>query len=370
MIVGCPKEIKIQEYRVGLTPAGVREVKSHGHTVIVQKGAGLGSGIPDEAYVEFGAEIVDSIEDVYARADLVVKVKEPIEPEYALMRKGQTLYTYFHLAAVPELAKVLIEREVCAIAYETIQLPNGSLPLLTPMSEVAGRMATQVGAAHLQKEHGGKGVLLGGVPGVRPARVAIIGGGVVGTNAAKMALGMGADVTILDRSLDRLRYLDDIFAGRVKTLFSNVTNLRDAVLEADLVVGAVLIAGARAPKLVTRELIREMEAGSVIVDVAVDQGGCIETCRPTTHENPTYLVDGVVHYCVANMPGAVARTSAFALTNTTLPYLGHMARMGVTEALEAYPELLLGVNCMQGKMTHPAVAESLGYDYVDPSTLL
>jgi len=369
VIIGCPKEIKIQEYRVGMTPAGVRECKRYGHDVIVQRGAGLGSGIPDEAYVEFGATIVDSIEEIYARADLVVKVKEPIEREYPLLRKGQALYTYLHLAAVPELCQVLLEREVTSIAYETIQLANGSLPLLTPMSEVAGRMATQVGAAYLQKEHGGKGILLGGVPGTRPGRVAIIGGGVVGTNAAKMALGMGADVTILDRSLDRLRQLDDIFHGRMKTLFSDVTNIRDQVRGADLVVGAVLIAGAKAPKLVTRELVAEMETGSVIVDVAVDQGGCIETCKATNHEHPTFEVDGVIHYCVANMPGAVARTSTFALTNATVEYLRRMAKDGVLGALQADPQFLLGLNCYRGKVTHEAVAESLGYEYISPKSL-
>ena len=370
MIIGCPKEIKVQEYRVGLTPAGVGEAKKYGHKVIVQKGAGLGSGISDEEYVQFGAELVDTIEDVYGQADMVVKVKEPIEPEYALMRKGQFLYTYLHLAPAPELTKVLLEREVTAIAYETIQVANGSLPLLIPMSEVAGRMAIQVGAAHLQKEHGGLGVLLGGVPGTHPAKVYVIGGGVVGTNAAKMAVGMGADVTILDRSLDRLRELDDIFLGKAKTLYSDAASLLEAVKESDLLVGGVLIAGARAPKLVTREMVSMMKPGAVIVDVAVDQGGCIETCRPTNHEEPTFVVDGVVHYCVANMPGAVARTSTFALTNATIEYLRMMAKYGVMESLKDCEALRLGLNCYQGKVTHPAVAESLGYDYVDPTTLL
>ncbi len=370
MIVGCPGEIKVQEYRVGMTPAGVREVVACGHQVLIEKGAGLGSGIPDADYVEYGAELVGSIEEVYERSDLIVKVKEPIAPEYELLRRGQSLYTYLHLAAAPELAEVLLKKEVTSIAYETVQLANGQLPLLIPMSEVAGRMATQVGAASLQKEHGGKGRLLGGVPGVRPARVAVLGGGIVGTQAAKMAVGMGAEVTILDRSLDRLRQLDDIFGGRLKTRFSDVTSLRECVLSSDLVVGAVLIAGASAPKLVSREMLSEMEPGSVIVDVAVDQGGCIETCKPTTHEEPTFVVDGVIHYCVANMPGAVPHTSTFALNNATTPYLAKMAKMGVIEALQADPELRLGLNCYKGKCTHDAVASSLGYDYVDPMTLL
>ncbi len=370
MIIGCPKEIKIQEYRVGLTPAGVREVKKFGHTVLIQKGAGIGSGIPDSAYVEFGAEIVDTAEAIWGRADLVVKVKEPIAPEYALMRAGQVLYTYLHLAPAPELTKVLLDRQVTAIAYETIQLKNGSLPLLVPMSEVAGRMAVQVGAVYLEKHNGGKGVLLGGVPGVKPAKVVILGGGIVGTHAAKMAMGLGADVTILDRSLDRLRYLDDIFFGRCKVVFSDAVSIRDQVRAADLLIGGVLIPGASAPKLVSRQLVSEMEAGSVIVDVAIDQGGCIETVHATTHENPTFVVDGVVHYSVANMPGAVARTSAFALTNATLGYLVKMARDGALETLKADPEFRLGLNCFKGKCTHPAVAESLGREYVDPLTLL
>ena len=370
MIVGCPGEIKVQEYRVGLTPAGVREVVARGHQVLVEKGAGLGSGISDEAYVEYGASMVGSIEEVYARADLIVKVKEPVAPEYELLRRGQSLYTYLHLAAAPELTRVLLEKEVTAIAYETVQLANGQLPLLIPMSEVAGRMATQVGATSLEKAHGGKGRLLGGVPGVRPARVVVLGGGIVGINAAKMAMGMGADVCILDRSLDRLRHLDNIFSGRLKTLFSDVTNIRESVISADLVIGAVLVAGASAPKLVSRDMLSEMEPGSVLVDVAVDQGGCIETCTPTTHADPTYVVDGIIHYCVANMPGAVPHTSTFALNNATTPYLAKMAKLGVLEALKADPEFRLGLNCFKGKCTHEAVASSLGYDYVDPATLL
>jgi alanine dehydrogenase len=370
MIIGCPKEIKVQEYRVGLTPAGVRELVALGHRVLVEKNAGLGSGIADDQYLEFGAEIVTSAAEVWGHSDMIVKVKEPIEPEYTLMRPGQVVYTYFHLAPAPELARVLIERKVTAIAYETIQLDNGVLPLLVPMSEVAGRMAVQVGASCLEKEHGGKGILLGGVPGVKPANVVILGGGVVGTNAAKMAVGMGADVTILDVSKDRMQYLDDIFGGRVKTLFSDVTNIRDSVRRADLVVGGVLIAGARAPKLVTEPLIQEMEAGSVVVDVAVDQGGCIETCHATTHEHPTYVVHNVIHYCVANMPGAVARTSTFALNAATTPYLRLMAKDGVLPSLKANKPLRLGLNCYKGQMTHPAVASSLGYAYTDPTTLL
>ena len=370
MIVGCPKEIKIQEYRVGLTPAMALLLKQHGHTVLVQRGAGAGSGISDEAYIDMGAELVDTIEDVYRRADFIIKVKEPLPLEYELMREEQIIYTYFHLAAVPELAKVLVEKKITAIAYETIQLDNGHLPLLQPMSEVAGRMATQEGATWLEKEKGGKGILLGGVPGVKRGNVAIIGGGVVGTNAAKMAVGLGADVTILDINLERLNYLDDIFGGRVRTLYSDITNLTECVKEADLLIGAVLIAGAKAPKLVTEEMVALMEDGSVIVDVAVDQGGCIETCEATNHEDPVFVKHGVLHYCVANMPGAVPRTSTFALTNATISYLKIMAEQGVYTALRSNKALRLGLNTMKGFVTHAIVARDLGYDYVDPATLL
>jgi alanine dehydrogenase len=370
MIIGVPKEIKVQEYRVGLVPAGVQKLTNAGHTVLVQRGAGIGSGLPDEEYVRWGARIVDSAEEVWGEADMIIKVKEPIAPEYGLFRENQILYTYFHLAAVPELAPHLLEKKVSAIAYETIEMPDGSLPLLTPMSEVAGRMAIQVGAACLEKERGGKGVLLGGVPGVRRGKVAIIGGGVVGTNAAKMAIGLGADVRILDVDLERLRYLDDIFGGHVTTLFSDPATIRDSALWADLLVGGVLVTGARAPRLVSKSLVEEMEDGSVIVDVAVDQGGCIETCRPTTHQDPTYEVGGVVHYCVANMPGAVARTSTFALTNTTIPYGEILARYPLKEAIKRRPELVGGFNTYAGRCTYKAVAEALDLPYTPLSELL
>jgi alanine dehydrogenase len=370
MIIGVPKEIKVQEYRVGLVPAGVQKLVNAGHTVLVQKGAGLGSGLSDEEYVRWGGRIVDTAEDVWSESDMIIKVKEPIAPEYGLFRENQILYTYFHLAAVPELAPHLLEKKVSAIAYETIELPDRSLPLLTPMSEVAGRMAIQVGAACLEKERGGKGILLGGVPGVRPGKVAIIGGGVVGTNAAKMAVGMGAQVRILDVNLDRLRYLDDIFQGRVTTLYSDPATIRDSAMWCDLLVGAVLVTGARAPRLVSRDLLNEMEDGSVIVDVAVDQGGCIETCKPTTHEDPTFTVNGVIHYCVANMPGAVARTSTFALTNTTIPYGEVLAKYSLAEAVKVRPELAGGFNTYAGRCTYKAVADALGLGYTPLNELL
>jgi len=370
MIVGVPKEIKIQEYRVGMVPAGVKKLTGSGHKVLVQKGAGVGSGISDEEYTEWGAQIVDTAQEVWKRSEMVVKVKEPLESEFALFQEGQILYTYFHMAAAPELAPPLLAKKVAAVAYETIQLKDGSLPLLQPMSEVAGRMAVQVGASYLEKERGGKGVLLGGVPGVRPGKVTILGGGTVGTNAAKMACGMGAQVRVLDVNLDRLRYLDDIFQGRIVTLHSDPATIKDSVIWCDLLVGAVLIAGARAPRLVTTELISKMEKGSVIVDVAVDQGGCIETCKPTTHEKPTFEVNGVVHYCVANMPGAVARTSTFALTNVTLKYAEQIANRGLAAACEAYPEVKLGLNTLSGKMTYQAVAEALSLPYTPAGDLL
>lgn len=370
MIIGVPSEIKIQEYRVGLVPAGAQKLVDRGHTVLVQKGAGLGSGLSDEDYLRRGARIIDSADEVWRESEMIVKVKEPIAPEYDRFQDGQTIYTYFHLAAVPELAPSLLEKNISSVAYETIQLPNGSLPLLQPMSEVAGRMAIQVGAACLEKESGGKGVLLGGVPGVRPGRVVIIGGGTVGTNAAKMAVGMGARVRILDVDLDRLRYLDDIFQGRVTTLYSDPANVDESVSWCDLLVGAVLIAGARAPQLVTEKMLKEMEDGSVIVDVAVDQGGCIETCRPTTHEEPTYVVHGVVHYCVANMPGAVARTSTFALNNATGRYAEKLANLGLKEATRRYPELVPGFNTYRGKVTNLPVAEALSLPYTPLDELL
>ena len=365
MIVGVPKEIKTREYRVGMVPAGVRALTSAGHTVLVEQNAGVGSGIPDSEYQRVGAQIVKSADEVWKRAEMVVKVKEPIAPEYERIQPGQIIYTYFHLAGVdPELTKTLVKKKAAAVAYETLQLDDGSLPLLKPMSEVAGKMAIQVGATCLEKAHGGKGILLGGVPGVRRGRVAVIGGGVVGLCAAKVAVGMGAEVTILDVNLERLTYLDDVFLGRVATLASDTESIARTVRESDLVVGGVLIPGGKAPKLVSEALIKEMQPGSVVVDVAVDQGGCIETCKPTTHDNPTYMVHDVVHYCVANMPGAVPQTSTFALTNTTRPYAKKIADLGLVEAVKADKALARALNTYDGKITYEAVAKDMGYDYV------
>jgi alanine dehydrogenase len=369
MKIGVPKEIKNHEYRVGLIPASVAEYVRSGHEVFVQQGAGVGSAIDDERYIKAGATMLDTAEEVWAIADMIVKVKEPLVEEYSLMRHGQIIYTYFHLAALPDLATVLLEKEISAVAYETIQLPTGRLPLLEPMSEVAGRMSIQVGARCLEREAGGKGVLLGGVPGVESGRVVIIGGGTVGLHAAKMAVGMGANVSILDMNMARLRYIDDIFGNSIQTLHSNVNTIEREVLGADLVIGAVLIPGAKAPHLVTREHIRAMGAGSVVVDVAVDQGGCIETCHPTTHEKPTYVVDDVVHYCVANMPGAVPRTSTFALNNTTLVYGLLLANKGVEAASKIDPSFALGVNTYRGHVTYQAVAEGLNLGYTPLASL-
>ena len=363
MIIGVPKEIKTQEYRVGLVPAGVRALVEAGSRVIVQSQAGKGSGIEDAEYEAVGATIVKTATEVWSKADMIVKVKEPLPPEFSLMREGQTLYTYIHLAVVPDLAKVLLEKKITAIAYETIQGPDRSLPLLKPMSEVAGKMAVQIGATYLQRENGGKGVLLGGVPGVRRGKVVVLGAGVVGMNACKIAVGMGADVTVVDVNVDRLEYLDDIFGNRIQTLKSHSHNIEVAVAASDLVVGAVLIPGAKAPKLVTREMVSKMSQGSVIVDVAVDQGGCIETSRPTTHDEPTFTVDGVIHYCVANMPGAVSRSSTYALTNATLGYAKKMVELGVEKALFSNPDLAAGVNAYRGHGTHAAVAAALGLNY-------
>lgn len=370
MKIGVPKEIKSNEYRVGLVPAGVREYVRRGHQVFVERNAGEGSAITDEAYISAGATMLGSADEVWAAADMIVKVKEPLAPEYARMKKGQIIYTYFHLAAVPELADVLVEKEIAAVAYETIQLPDGSLPLLEPMSEVAGRMSIQVGARCLEREQGGKGILLGGVPGVARANVVIIGGGTVGTNAAKMAVGMGANVTIMDVNLSRLRYLDDIFGNAIQTQHSNADTINAQVLRADLIIGAVLITGAKAPHLVTREHIKSMQEGSVVVDVSVDQGGCIETCHATTHQNPTYVVDGVVHYCVANMPGAVPRTSTFALNNTTLPYGLAIATKGLEAAISQDASLRLGLNTYRGQVVYEAVATSLNLPYTPLSALI
>ncbi len=370
MIVGLPKEIKDNEYRVGMVPAGVHALVSDGHRVLVQSTAGEGSGFTDEEYQAAGAQIVPAAADIYQRVEMVIKVKEPVGPEYGLLREEQILFTYLHLAPAPELTNMLLDRKVTGIAYETIRLANGSLPLLTPMSEVAGRMSIHVGAFYLQKPNGGKGELLGGVPGVPPANVVIVGGGTVGTNAAKMAIGLGARVTILDLDADRLRYLDDIFFGHIETLMSNPFNIEDSVSKADLLVGAVLIVGAEAPKLVTRKMVSSMKKGAVIVDVAVDQGGCIETTHPTTHSNPTFVVDGVVHYCVANMPGAVPRTSTFALTNATLPYARRLAGLGFKRAVQRDPALELGVNIYRGRVTCKPVAQALNLPHVSLDTLL
>jgi alanine dehydrogenase len=363
MIIGVPKEIKTREYRVGLVPGGAATLVQRGHTVLVERGAGLGSGIHDQDYTAVGAQIVDKATDVWARADMIVKVKEPLESEYALIREGQTLYTYFHLAAVPSLAKVLLEKKVAAVAYETIQTDDGLLPLLKPMSEVAGRMAVQIGAVQLEREHGGKGILLPGVPGVRRGKVVILGGGVVGTNSAKLAIGMGAQVTIMDVSLSRLAYLDDIFGSSCELIYSDRASIDQHVKACDLLIGAVLIPGAKAPKLVSEKLVSQMSEGSVIVDVAVDQGGCIETVHPTTHDNPTYIMHGVVHYCVANMPGAVSQTSTFALTNATIQYGVKLADLGVLEAVQRDRALALGVNTLGGHCTYKAVAEALDLEY-------
>ncbi len=370
MIVGLPKEIKDNEYRVGLTPAGVRAFTDAGHSVIVEKSAGAGSGFDDALYQKAGAEIIETADDVWAKAEMIVKVKEPIEPEYPRMREGQLLFTYLHLAPDARLTQELLKRKVSGIAYETITDRRGGLPLLTPMSEVAGRMAIQVGAHYLEKMAGGRGILLGGVPGVPAAKVVIIGGGVVGTNAAKIAVGMGANVTIIDNNLDRLRELDDIFLTKISTLASSAYMIHDSISTADLIVGAVLVPGASAPKLVTRNMLKDVPNGAVIVDVAVDQGGCIETTHPTTHSNPTYYVEGVLHYCVANMPGAVPRTSTFALTNATLPYAVKLANQGFFNAIKNDPGLKEGVNTYAGHCTYEAVAAAQGLPYRNIDALI
>lgn len=362
MIIGVPTEIKTREYRVGINPGGVRALVRAGHTVLVQKGAGLGAGITDAMFEAAGASIVPTAADAWS-ADMVMKVKEPLESEYQFFRPGLVLYTYLHLAPLPGLTRELMKAGVRAIAYETVQNSDGSLPLLRPMSEVAGRMATQVGAACLEKERGGKGLLLGGVPGTRRGRVVILGGGVVGSHAARIAVGMGAQVTVLDVNHERMSYLEDIHGASVETLYSNPANIEEQVCRADLVIGAVLVAGAKAPKLVDEQMIANMQPGSVVVDVAVDQGGCIETCRPTTHDEPTFVLHGVVHYCVPNMPGAVAMTSTFALTNVTIHYAEQIANKGVVEAIRSSPALALGVNCWDGACTYRAVAEGVGVEY-------
>lgn len=363
MKIAVPKEIKNNENRVGLTPAGARQLVQDGHEVFVQKNAGMGIGITDEEYIKAGAKIVPTLEDCFATGEMIIKVKEPQPNEIALLKPHHILYTYLHLAADKPQTEGLMKSGATCIAYETIQADDGSLPLLVPMSEVAGRMSVQVGATYLQLDKGGKGILLGGVPGVRRAKVTIIGCGIAGTNAAQMAVGLGADVTLIDLSTKRLAELDQLFENKVHTIFSNSQNIEESVINSDLVIGAVLVPGAKAPKLVTRDMISKMGKGSVVVDIAVDQGGCIETCKATTHENPTFVVDGVVHYCVANMPGAVARTSTFALTNVTLKYARMLARDGVDRAIMKDKPLRLGVNIYKGKLVYEQVARDLDLPY-------
>src|SRR2546427_778043 len=370
MIVGVPREIKTNENRVALVPAGAESLRGDGHTVLIEQGAGLGSGFPDDAYRAVGAAIAAQADDVWAKADLILKVKEPIESEWPRIRKGQVLFTYFHFAASEALTKAVVKSACVAIAYETVQLSTGELPLLTPMSEVAGRMAVQEGAKYLEKVFGGSGILLGGVPGVLPAEVLIIGGGGVGAHAAKMAARLGAHVTLLDISPDRLRYLSDVLPPNVDLLYSNRHNILDQLRKADLVIGAVLLPGAKAPNLVKRADLKLMKPGSVIVDVAVDQGGCIETIKPTTHESPTYVVDGIIHYAVANMPGGLPRTSTLALTNATFPYAKRLGKLGWKRACKDEAALFLGLNVIEGKVVYPGVAEAFGLPLVDPKTLV
>ncbi len=370
MVIGVPKEIKNNENRVALTPAGVTELRKHGHTVYVQVNAGEGSGFEDEEYIAAGAIMLPTIEDVYGIAEMIMKVKEPIAAEYDLIKENQLLFTYFHFASSEELTQAMLAKRAVCLAYETVERPDRSLPLLVPMSEVAGRMAIQEGAKYLEKPLKGRGILLGGVPGVKPANVLILGGGIVGTQAAKMAAGLGAHVTIMDVSLARLRYLSDIMPPNVQTMMSNEYNIRDMIKVCDLIVGAVLIPGAKAPHLITRAMLKLMRPGTVLVDVAVDQGGCIETCYPTTHENPTFIIDGVVHYCVANMPGAVPYTSTLALTNATLPYALQLANKGWQQACRDNTDLKLGLNVVEGKVVYKGVADAFGLPLTDVSTVL
>ena len=367
MIIGIPKEIKTNENRVSLLPVGAQTLVKNGHTVLVETNAGVGSGFDDKSYLEAGAQIVKTPAEIFAKADMIMKVKEPLAAEYGLIRKGQIVFTYFHFASSRELTDAMITSRCIAIAYETVQRTDGSLPLLIPMSEVAGRMAPQEGAKYLEKAMGGRGILLGGVPGTEPADVAVIGGGIVGTNAAKIAAGFGAKVTILDSNLYRLRYLDDVMPKNVVTMMSNHYNILKSIRKADMVIGAVLIPGARAPHLVTRDMLKEMKPGSVIIDVSVDQGGCVETCKPTTHENPTYVIDGVVHYCVANMPGAVPFTSTVALTNATLPYAVEIANKGYEKAIATNNEIRLGLNMIDGKITYKGVGEAFNLPWENPA---
>ncbi|MCU0419990.1 MAG: alanine dehydrogenase [Cyclobacteriaceae bacterium] len=370
MIIGVPKEIKNNENRVALTPAGTQELVKRGHTVFIQTKAGEGSGFPDEDYQKAGGQMLATAEDVFAKAEMIIKVKEPIEQEYGLIRKDQLIFTYFHFASYEPLAHAMIKTGAVCLAYETVERVDGSLPLLVPMSEVAGRMAIQEGAKYLEKPLKGRGILLGGVPGVMPAKVLILGGGVVGTNAAKIAAGMGADVVITDLNINRLRYLDDVMPKNVRTMVSSEYVLRELVKTHDLIVGAVLVPGAKAPKLITRDMLKTMRPGTVLVDVAVDQGGCIETCKPTTHENPTYIIDDVVHYCVANMPGAVPYTSTQALTNATLPYAIKLAGMGWKKACTENGELRKGLNVVHGKVVYKAVADAFNLPSTDIKEVL
>ncbi|MBS1551098.1 MAG: alanine dehydrogenase [Bacteroidetes bacterium] len=370
MKIGVPKEIKTNENRVALTPGGAEVLRRNGHKVFVLAGAGLGSGFSDAEYKKAGATILKTAKQVYDTADMIMKVKEPIKPEYNLIRKDQVVFTYFHFASSKDLTDAMMKNKCIAIAYETVQKEDGSLPLLIPMSEVAGRMAPQEGAKYLERTMGGRGVLLGGVPGTEPSEVVVLGGGIVGTNAAKIAAGFGAKVTIMDNNLYRLRYLDDVMPKNVTTMMSNPHNIRAAIQKADLVIGAVLIAGAKAPKLITKDMLKLMKKASVVVDVSVDQGGCIETCRPTTHENPTFIVNDVVHYCVANMPGAVPFTSTIALTNSTLPYAVELANKGWHKACVENEELKLGLNMISGEIVYKGVADAFRYKFKDVNSVL
>lgn len=370
MNIGIPSEVKDNEYRVGLVPAGAYSLVADGHKVFIQKGAGEGSGFSDEEFVSAGAEIIDTADQLWESSELIIKVKEPVEQEYSRLQEGQIVFGYFHLAPIPDLTKVLLDKKIKSVAYETITDNQGHLPLLTPMSEIAGRMATIVGTYYLQKPRGGRGVLLGGVPGVRPALVVVIGAGVVGLNATKMAMGLGAQVSVLDVDVEKLRYIDDLYFGRVETLMSNQLHLEESLKRADLVIGGVLIPGANAPKIVTRSMVSTMKPGAVIVDVAVDQGGCCETTRPTTHSEPVYEVDGVLHYCVTNMPGAMPRTSTRALTNVTLPYARKIASLGLEEAIRRDPHLLNGVNTYAGRVTCEPVAEDQGVAFTPVQELI
>ncbi len=370
MIIGVPKEIKTHENRVALLPGGVTKMKRNGHDVMIEKGAGKGSGFPDEQYIEAGAEIIEDVDELWEKSEMIMKVKEPIEVEYDRMKKGQIIFTYFHFAASRQLTEAVQESGAVAIAYETVEKADGSLPLLIPMSEVAGRMASQEGAKYLEKPEGGLGILLGGIPGVKPANVLVIGGGIVGVNAAKIAAGMGANTTIMDISMPRLRHLDDIMSRNVDTVFSSEANIRKMLPHVDMVIGAVLIPGAKAPSLITRDMLADMQKGSVLVDVAIDQGGCFETSKPTTHDNPIYEVDDVVHYCVANMPGAVPRTSTLGLTNVTLPYAVDIANKGWKKALKDDEELLKGLNIVDGDIVYKEVAEAFNMDYTPIENVL